>query len=294
VKDHLLSLAAAQPDPRLRLNVVREYLQAHILRSMQEAGAFASLAFQGGTALRFLYGLRRYSEDLDFALERPGVIGPAAVAGRGRLPGRGRTARRDLILERAARAAKRDLVLAGHSVEATVRASRAAVHAAELKFPGILHEVGAASARGARLMIRIEVDTRPPAGAVVETRLVTRHFPIVFRVHDLQSCMAGKVHALLSGRWTKGRDLFDLSWYLTRPERPVPNFLLLQNALSQTGWKGPNVGPASWRQVLVERVAALDWPAVLDDVDPFLEDPRDRSLLDRDLLLKELGGGASK
>jgi predicted nucleotidyltransferase component of viral defense system len=29
------------------------------------------LAFQGGTALRFLYSIQRYSEDLDFALERP-------------------------------------------------------------------------------------------------------------------------------------------------------------------------------------------------------------------------------
>ena len=28
------------------------------------------LAFHGGTALRFLYTSQRYSEDLDFALER--------------------------------------------------------------------------------------------------------------------------------------------------------------------------------------------------------------------------------
>jgi predicted nucleotidyltransferase component of viral defense system len=30
------------------------------------------LAFQGGTALRFLYAIPRYSEALDFALEKPG------------------------------------------------------------------------------------------------------------------------------------------------------------------------------------------------------------------------------
>jgi len=29
-----------------------------------------TLAFHGGTALRFLYDIPRYSEDLDFALER--------------------------------------------------------------------------------------------------------------------------------------------------------------------------------------------------------------------------------
>ena len=266
MKDHLLSLAAAQPDPRTRLNLVREYLQAHILRSAQEAGAFAALAFQGGTALRFLHGLRRFSEDLDFALERPA---------------------QDRGLEHLAKAVKRDLERSGYGVEATLRTARA-VHSAEVKFPRLLHEVGATSARGAKLMIRIEVDTRPPAGAVLETRLITRHFPISFRVHDLRSCMAGKIHALLSRRYTKGRDLFDLSWYLTRPDRPSPNFDLLRNALEQTGWKGPGVGPGTWRRILLDRVTSLDWPAVLRDVEPFLEDPRDRQLLDRDMLLSEL------
>jgi predicted nucleotidyltransferase component of viral defense system len=271
VKDHLLSLAAAQPDPRARLNLVREYLQAHMLRSAQEAGAFAALAFQGGTALRFLHGLRRFSEDLDFALERP---------------------KEDRGLEHLAKVVKRDFELSGYGVEATLRTSRT-VHSAEVKFPRLLHEAGVASERGAKLMIRIDVDTRPPAGAVVEARLITRHFPISFRAHDLSSCMAGKVHALLSRRYTKGRDLFDLSWYLARPDRPVPNFNLLRNALEQTKWKGPEVGPGTWRRILVDRVASLDWPAVLRDVEPFLEDPRDRQLLDRELLLSELRRGVS-
>jgi len=269
VKDHLLSLAAAQPDPRARLNLVREYLQAHILRSVQDAGGFAALAFQGGTALRFLHGLRRFSEDLDFALERP---------------------EHDPGVEHLARAVKRDFELSGYSVEVTLRVSRA-VHSADVRMPGLLRDVGLATERGAKLMIRIEVDTRPPAGAVVETRLITRHFTIGFRVHDLASCLAGKAHALLSRRTTKGRDLFDLCWYLTRPDRPSPNFVLLRNALAQTGWKGPEVGPETWRGILLDRVASLDWPAVVSDVEPFLEDPRDRRLLDREMLLAELGRG---
>ena len=59
MRDHLLSLAAAQPDRRARLNLVRGYVQAHILRSAQEAGAFTAWAFHGETALRFLHKLRR-------------------------------------------------------------------------------------------------------------------------------------------------------------------------------------------------------------------------------------------
>ncbi len=267
MRDHLLSLAAAQPDRRARLNLVREYVQAHILRSAQEAGAFAAWAFQGGTALRFLYGLRRFSEDLDFAVERP---------------------EHDRGMEAVARVVKRDFELAGYSVEVTLRTGRV-VHAAMVKLPGLLRDAGLAAQRGAALHIRMEVDTRPPAGAVMETRLITRHFPISFRVHDLGSCMAGKIHALLSRPVVKGRDLFDLAWFLTRPERPVPNFELLGNALAQSGWEGPAVEPGTWREVLVERVEAMDWRAVVADVEPFLEDARDGVLLERGLLLAELG-----
>lgn len=100
--------------------------------------------------------------------------------------------------------------------------------------------------------------------------------------------MAGKIHALLSRPYTKGRDLYDLSWYLTRPERPSPDFDLLRNGLAQIGWEGPAVEPGTWRRVLVDRVESLDWQAAVEDVEPFLEDPRDRQLLDRELLLAEL------
>jgi hypothetical protein len=100
--------------------------------------------------------------------------------------------------------------------------------------------------------------------------------------------MAGKVHAVLCRPYAKGRDLFDLSWYLTRPDRPIPNFDLLHSALVQSRWPGADVGPRTWRRVLVDRVTSLDWPAVIRDVEPFLEDPRDRALLDREALLSEL------
>jgi predicted nucleotidyltransferase component of viral defense system len=269
LKDRLLALAAAEPDRRRRLNLVREYLQALILRSLQDAAAFASLAFQGGTALRFLYGLGRFSEDLDFSLERP---------------------EHDRGLSVLAESSRRDLAQSGYRVEMASR-GKGSVRTVEVKFPGLLQEIALASQRSAKLMIRVEVDTRPPAGAVLETRLVARHFPMVFRVHDLRSCMAGRVHAVLARRWTKGRDVFDLAWYLTRADRPSPNLMLLRNALEQTGWPGPTIGEKNWRGIIRDRVAALDWPSVVADVDPLLEEPGDRRLLDRDVLLAELGRG---
>ncbi len=72
MKQHLLELArnlSSQSSNWNARNLVREYLQARILEGLVRAGAMASVAFMGGTALRFLFGLQRYSEDLDFSLE---------------------------------------------------------------------------------------------------------------------------------------------------------------------------------------------------------------------------------
>ena len=69
MKAYLEDLIRQSDNPLQRRNLVREYLQARILGSLQRVGAMVPLAFHGGTALRFLYALPRYSEDLDFTLE---------------------------------------------------------------------------------------------------------------------------------------------------------------------------------------------------------------------------------
>lgn len=68
MKDYLRELLRDSDTPHGR-NLTREYLQSRILREFQLTGAMTSLAFHGGTCLRFVYGLQRYSEDLGFALE---------------------------------------------------------------------------------------------------------------------------------------------------------------------------------------------------------------------------------
>ena len=72
-------------------------------------------------------------------------------------------------------------------------------------------------------------------------------------------------HAVLQGRWTKGRDLFDLFWYLSDPTWPDPNLVLLNNALGQTASSRPPLTESSWRSVVRDRVASLDWQAAEQD-----------------------------
>jgi len=248
VKDHLRSLVRGL-DPLVGRNVLREYLQARILEGLQRAGAMSPLAFQGGTALRFLYGLRRYSEDLDFALEGPRELY--------HLRGWMETVLRQLRRE-------------GYEAEASVR-DRRTVHTGWIRVRGVLYETGLSPHRDQTLSVKAEVDTWPPAGAVTRTRLIRKHVSLRLHHHDRASLLAGKLHAVLCRPWAKGRDIYDLAWHLSDPTWPSPNLKLLNAAIGQTGTEALPLDAATWPRVVAKRVEGLSWEAVVADVRPFLE-----------------------
>ena len=264
MKDRALQLIGQAPQGQKR-NVLREYVQAHVLLSLQSERAFERLAFVGGTALRFLYGLRRHSEDLDFTLERP------------------KGYRFSRLLERI----ESDLAKAGFDVTLHPREVEP-IHTAFIRLPGLLYEAELSLHRTEKASIKIEIDTNPPQGARLETTVIDRHFLIALLHHDLPSLMAGKLHALLSRPYTKGRDLYDLLWYLSRPEPTIPNLVLLKNALAQTEWQGTAVTLENWSSVIEDKLRELDFREVAEDVGPFLESPEERALLTRETLLTAL------
>jgi len=259
-------LRGRDPGPVAR-NLVREYLQAKVLEALQRAGAMVPLAFQGGTALRFLYGIRRHSEDLNFALERPG-------------PGYEFRGYLDAI--------RADLEREGYRVEIGRPSDRKVVHSAFLRFPGLLHEMGLSGHREAALSVKVEVDTRPPRGAALETTVVRRHVLLRLQHHDRASLLAGKLPAILQRPWPKGRDYYDLVWYLSDRDWPAPNLVLLNNALEQTGWSGPALDEATWVEAVRARVRSVKWESLAADVSPLLESPEDRELLTRETVLRLL------
>ena len=117
-----------------------------------------------------------------------------------------------------------------------------------------------------------------------------RHVTLNLCHHDRASLFAGKLHAVLNRPWTKGRDLYDLVWYLADRTWPAPNLSLLNAALAQTGWKGAVMTTANWRGELRRRMKKLDWDRARADVRPFLERERDIDLLTKETLAGLLGG----
>ena len=257
MKDYLRQILRDVDNPVLARCRVREYLQARLLQTFQDHYAFGTWAFVGGTALRFLFGLPRFSEDLDFSLIESGAEDRF----------------RALLM-----AAKNTFVKEGYRVTVKLKDDKT-VKSAFLRFSGLLYELGLSPLAAENLAIKVETDTNPPAGAEVATTTVRRHVIVNVQHYDRASLLAGKLHAVLTRKYTKGRDLYDLLWYFSDRTWPAPNLDLLNNALQQTGWVGPTLNESNWRPVLQQRLETLDWKAVADDVRPFLERPTEESLL---------------
>jgi len=248
-----IALATRQQEPAQRLNVLREYLQAQILLALTDSLAFTSLSFVGGTALRFLYNLPRFSEDLDFSCENPQQYDPKTWL----------------------KKMDRFLKLSGY--DATVSWSdKKSVHTGWVRFSSLMQELALANDPRQKLAIKLEIDTRPPGGASLQRTVVQRHVMIALQHHDLPSLMAGKINALLTRGFTKGRDWYDILWYLSRSPAVHPNETLLQNALRQ--FDTIDCG-RSWRELLLAAIENTDFPMAVRDVAPFLEHPHEANFI---------------
>lgn len=136
MKDHCLELVSQQKTLNAKLNIMREYLQAYLLRILYNDGVFRSTAFLGGTALRFLYGLPRFSEDLDFSLIKN---------------------KRNSFVN-IVKKVKHQFLLAGYEISITYNDEKI-VKYAFLKFSGLLYEAGLSSLKKQNFSIKIELDT---------------------------------------------------------------------------------------------------------------------------------------
>jgi hypothetical protein len=144
------------------LNHLRELLQWEILAALHSAEAFKEVAFVGGTCLRLVHGLHRFSEDLDFSAQKPGQLALVDWIGH---------VKRHLD----------DCDLA--DVEVTGKNAGASVASVWVKFPSLLNELGASAMPTQTLGIKLEFDANPPGGAAFE-----RHAHMIFPRSWRASC----------------------------------------------------------------------------------------------------------
>jgi len=241
-------------------NALAEVIQEIALLGLWRGKFFEHAAFYGGTALRILYGLDRFSEDLDFSLLKP-------------TPG--------FSLKRYAPFIKAELAAFGFEVEVEARekAVATAVESAFIKAGTMEHliKIGFQERvhKEKKITIKFEVDTDPPPMFATEAKYLLNPIPFSVLTFAPPDLFAGKMHAVLCRGWknrVKGRDWYDLVWYV---QRDTPLHLAhLEARMIQSGhWKDEApLTPEKFQEVLRAKIAGLDVEKARVDVRPFLRD----------------------
>lgn len=235
---------------------LKEIFQEIALASLGRTDFFKKAAFQGGTALRILYGLSRFSEDMDFTLQTPDPL---------------------FSFEKYLRAIQQDFLAYGITLEVKDRSKTdQAVKKAFLKDDSFgkvlnLHYQPPPIIRK-KIRIKLEVDVNPPEGALFAIKYLDFPFASAVTAQDLPSLFAGKSHALLCREYLKGRDWYDFLWYIAQ-KAPI-NLQYLAYACQQQGpWKGQelNVTREWFAQEMEKKIVSIDWTSAQQDVAPFLK-----------------------
>lgn len=264
MRSYITQVIDKNSKPADKLNKLREYLQMYFLYTLFRKKFYTNLVFTGGTALRFVHKIRRFSEDLDFSLSDKAQGYDFSF----------------LLND-----IKNEFTLAGYDVEVKESPEKT-LNSALLKFPGLLFEVGLSPLKAEKITIKLEIDTRPPAGGSEENKINPAPFFFYMVHYDLRTLFAGKLHALLSRAFTKGRDWYDLFWYLATFEDIEPNYVFLNNALLQARKDNLQVVRGNLKPLIISEIERLDSEAVRKDVYPFLENTEEVEMLTRENLLK--------
>lgn len=238
------------------LNAFKEIAQEITLSALSRSNFFKLGAFQGGTCLRILHHLQRFSEGLDFLLfEMTDNFSWKPFL----KEIQNEFSAFDLSLEVKERSK------AGNAVKKAFLKESSFGQVLKLQYERDRSDIQTAT-------IKLEIDTRPPSGSNFENKII--NFPTPFSIvsQDLASLFSGKLHALLCREYVKGRDWYDFIWYVSQ-ETPV-NYEFLASALRQTGpWEKQSITVDSkWLiESLKERVNSIDWRIAKSDIIKFIQ-----------------------
>ncbi|OHD97439.1 MAG: hypothetical protein A3E21_00360 [Sulfurimonas sp. RIFCSPHIGHO2_12_FULL_36_9] len=264
-------------------DALREILQEIVLLGLYDAGFFKHAAFYGGTALRILHNLPRFSEDLDFSLLE---INP------------------NFNLKPYEEAIISTLKAFGFEVTIEIKEKNnsSAIASAFVKGNTIEHLININAPkditnkihRDQAVKIKLEVDTNPPLD--FETANIIRLTPRPFSINafTLPSLYAGKIHAILCRAWStrpKGRDWYDLVWYIANDVELDSIHLKARLSQSCKYLEENNIQipteltKQTIKDLLLQRIETLDVEKAKKDVQPFIKDIREIELWSKEFFV---------
>jgi len=246
-------------------NALKEIIQEISLLGLWRSKFFEKAAFYGGSALRILYMLDRFSEDLDFSLLKKDE---------------------EFSLANYCRAVEDELRSFGFSVTVEKKEKKfetnidsAFVKAGTSRNMIIIDTPESIRKKihsGKVMKIKLEVDTEPPGDFLTEAKYIFQPLTFSVNTYTLPDLFAGKIHAVLCRAWgkrVKGRDWYDLVWYVGH-NKPV-RLKHLENRLKQTGdlAASESLTEEALKKRLREKIESMDFKSAAKDAKNLLKDP---------------------
>ncbi len=243
---------------------IREILQQVALLGLERHGIFEKAAFYGGTALRILYGLDRFSEDLDFTLLTPDPEFDFTPYLEG------------MKRELASFGFEMEVLQKKKNIDTSVLSAFMKVNTIQLYLAIGDEKKSKATNHNEKVQIKLEIDTDPPPHCRVQNRLVLN--PVSFYVLTLHQgdLFAGKMHAALYRAWkgrVKGRDWYDIIWYITNK---IPlSLTYLEACMHQAGhlYANESLDRNTLLELIHKKINTIDWASAKADMSPFISDP---------------------
>ena len=246
-------------------NALKEIIQEVTLLGLWRSKFFEKAAFYGGSALRILYGLDRFSEDLDFSLLKPD---------------------RNFSLAVYCKAVEEELKSFGFSVKVKKKEKKSETNISSAFIKGgtlenmIIIDTPEAVRKkiysGKIMKIKLEIDIDPPGDFHTEAKYLFQPVPFSVNTFTLPCLFAGKMHSILCRPWkgrVKGRDWYDLVWYVRK--NVSLSLKHLEKRMKQTGHLGKeeSLTEEILKQKLQGKISAVDFNNAKKDVENFLKKP---------------------
>lgn len=236
-------------DKQLLFQYLREELQYLILYILYTKMSYP-IYFMGGTKLRLSYGINRFSEDIDLALDKPDPDFPAE----------------QFFSEIESAFSEK---ITGFHLHATFN-KNLNVLKIMLAFSDILYEIGFSPLPSQTIKIKIELDTNPPAFAAYEKKNYSSMAgDYMVSTHNLATGFAGKLATVLFREYQKGRDYYDLQWYLQQKQKISINLAYL-NANAKQQKKKTFKTDRELLAAVAAKIKKLDIPLLAMDLERFI------------------------
>lgn len=264
VVQNMLRFYSSQ-DPLKQKQGLIEIVQLLTLMGLSRSTFFHRASFYGGSSLRILHHLSRFSEDLDFSLNKPDST---------------------FQLEDYFPFIQENLEAYGFSMTILSKPKKEVrqIQSAFLKGNTRQHLLEIAPnlykgnipfSHNDSLKITFEVDIDPPLFANTEVNYQLEPIPFSVRSYDLPSLFAGKIHAILYRKWknrVKGRDYFDYVWFLANNIPVNMKHLEARLLQSNTLQDSQKLGKSLLEKMLIDRFETISYEKAKADVLPFIGD----------------------